>query len=73
MIAPVARGDDLARVRLALRVEEAAHALGVSHDFFSSKIAPEIRLVRLGRVRLVPLTELERWLDRNAAFALDAC
>jgi hypothetical protein len=27
---------------------------------------PTIRLVRLGRMRLVPVGELERWLTENA-------
>jgi hypothetical protein len=58
-------------MRLALRVEEAATALGVSHDFFAEHIAPELRIVRRGRVKLVAVNELERWLDKNAAYALD--
>jgi len=58
-------------VRLALRLEEAAEALGVSYDFFKEQIAPDLRIVRIGRVRMVPITELENWLDRNAAYALD--
>jgi hypothetical protein len=57
--------------RLALRLEEAALSLGVSHDFFSKRIAPELRIVRLGRVRLVAVAEMQNWLDRNAAYALD--
>jgi hypothetical protein len=57
--------------RLALRLEEAALSLGVSHDFFSRRIAPELRVVRLGRVRLVPVAEIQNWLDRNAAYTLD--
>lgn len=55
---------------MALRLEEAAGALGVSHDFFRKNIAPELRIVRLARVRLVPVSELHKWLDRNAAHAL---
>jgi hypothetical protein len=57
--------------RLALRIEEAALSLGVSDEFFSKKIAPELRIVRLGRVRVVAVAEIEKWLDRNAAYALD--
>jgi hypothetical protein len=34
---------------------------------FFAAILPELRVVRLGRVRLVPVVELERWLDRQAA------
>ncbi len=51
---------------LAVRPEQAAEALGVSRSFFFSAILPELRVVRCGRLRLVPVTELERWLEANA-------
>ena len=60
-------------IRLSLRLAEAAAALGVSHDFFQKNVAPEVRIVRRGRVRLVPISELQRWLDRNAAYAINTC
>ena len=53
--------------RLALTRAEAAAAIGVSLDSFERFVQSEIRLVRRGRLRLVPVSELERWLDRNAA------
>ena len=53
--------------RLALTPAEAAAALGVSRDFYDQHIAPELRIVRRGRRRLIPVRELERWLDREAA------
>jgi excisionase family DNA binding protein len=49
---------------------EASEALGVSRDFFDEHIAPEIRMVRKGRRRLVAVQELERWLEREAARAV---
>jgi excisionase family DNA binding protein len=52
--------------RLALSKREAAEALGVSVDFFDEQIAHELRMVRRGRRRLVPVRELERWLDDHA-------
>jgi hypothetical protein len=52
--------------RLALSREEAAHALGMSLNSFERHVQPTIRLVRLGRMRLVPIRELERWLGENA-------
>jgi hypothetical protein len=58
-------------VRLALSKDEAAGALGVSIDFLEQHILPELRVVRRGRRRLIPVGELERWLDRNAARAVD--
>jgi hypothetical protein len=56
--------------RLAFRVGEAAMVLGVSDDHFAQHIAPELRCVRRGRVKLYPLRELERWLEANASRAL---
>lgn len=53
--------------RLALRPEEAARSLGVSRSFFFAEILPELRVVRRGRLRLVPVRSLEDWLERNAA------
>jgi hypothetical protein len=56
---------------LALRPVEAAQALGVSRSFFFAEILPELRVVRRGRLRLVPLRSLEEWIERNAARGLD--
>ena len=55
--------------RLALSPVESASALGVSRDYFDEHILPELRIIRRGRRILIPLTELERWLDRSAANA----
>jgi hypothetical protein len=57
--------------RLALRLGEAADALGVSHDYFRSDIASELRIVRRGRVQLVAVSELERWMDEHASYAIE--
>jgi hypothetical protein len=53
--------------RLALSKAEAAAALGVSVDFLEAHVMPDLRVVRAGRKVLVPLAELQRWLDRNAS------
>lgn len=53
--------------RLALRPEEAAESIGVSRAFFFENVLPELRVVRRGRLRLVPVASLEEWLDRNAS------
>ncbi len=52
--------------RLALSVEEACASLGVSWDTFHEQIEPEIKVVRLGRRKLVPVRELEAWLAKEA-------
>jgi hypothetical protein len=56
--------------RIALTPAEAAAAIGVGPDFFDANVAPELRLVRRGRKRLVPVSELERWAAENARRAL---
>jgi excisionase family DNA binding protein len=56
--------------RLALTKAEAATSLGVSVDFLERHVMPELRVVRRGRRRLIPLRELERWLDQSAEPAL---
>ena len=55
--------------RLAMSKQEAAQALGVSINFFEEHIAHELRMVRRGRRRLIPVHELERWLEKNADLA----
>lgn len=57
--------------RLSLTRAEAAEALGVGITTFKTKIAPELRVVRQGKVRLYPVAELERWLEENAERVLD--
>lgn len=52
--------------RLALSVEEAAAAIGVSRDTFDREVRDELRLVRVGRRLLVPVAELDRFLERRA-------
>jgi hypothetical protein len=52
--------------RIALTPPEAAAAIGVGPDFFEANVAPELRLIRRGRKRLVPVRELERWTAENA-------
>jgi hypothetical protein len=56
--------------RIALDREEAAAALGMSLDSFERHVQPTVRMVRLGRMRLVPIAELERWLADHAERAV---
>lgn len=58
--------------RIGLTIPEAAATLGVSKDYFLDHILPEIRIVRRGRLRIVPIIELELWLDKAAARTLEA-
>jgi hypothetical protein len=52
--------------RVALSRQEAAVSLGMSIDSFERHVQPELRLIRRGKLRLVPVAELERWASENA-------
>lgn len=56
--------------RKALGIAEAADSLGVSADFLKEHVLPELRVIRRGRRKLIPTTEIDRWLDEAATFAL---
>jgi excisionase family DNA binding protein len=55
--------------RLGLTVAEAAQAVGMSESSFKRHVQPELRIVRRGSLRIIPLSEVERWLERNATLA----
>jgi excisionase family DNA binding protein len=52
--------------RLALSPSEAAEAIGVSRRHFFEHVLPQLRVVRSGRRRLIPVHQLESWLEENA-------
>jgi len=52
--------------RVTLSREEAASALGMSLDSFERHVQPDLRIVRCGRLRLVPVAELDRWAREEA-------
>jgi excisionase family DNA binding protein len=52
--------------RIALRPEEAAESIGVSRSLFYERVMPQLRCITVGRVRLVPVSELEAWAEREA-------
>jgi hypothetical protein len=54
---------------LALPVEQAAESLGLSQSHFRQHVLPHIRSIKVGRVRIVPVIELERWLYLSGRFA----
>jgi excisionase family DNA binding protein len=56
---------------LALTPSEAAGRLGMSETHFRRHVMHELRIVRSGRLRLVPIAELRGWLEQNAARTLD--
>ena len=56
--------------RIALTPAEAAVSIGSSAEFFREHVDHELRWIRRGRKRFVPVSELERWADRNAETTL---
>lgn len=53
-------------MKLAYTKLEAAQLLSMSVDSYERHVAPDLRVIRRGRLVLVPATELEKWVDRNA-------
>ena len=71
----VAVAEHLAKTlapRLTYTVGEACAVLGVSWDFWAEHVAPSVRIVRAGRRKLVPHSELERWVAERAELPLSA-
>jgi hypothetical protein len=54
-------------LRLTLTPKEAAGALGLSRDSFDDHVMPDLRVIRKGRLVLVPGKELDGWVDENDA------
>ena len=62
----------LAMRPVALTKPEAAAALSMSVDSLERHVLHDLRVIRRGRLVLVPVTELERWADDNAERTLPA-
>jgi hypothetical protein len=56
--------------RVLLTREEAAASLGMSLDSFERYVQPDLKLARLGRLRLVSIRELERWAEVHSEHVL---
>jgi hypothetical protein len=52
--------------RLGLSIDEACQSIGVGWDFWKERVEPDVKIVRVGRRKIVPVSELQAWLDRNA-------
>jgi hypothetical protein len=51
---------------LAVQHKDAPDVLGMGKTSFEKYVAPDIRCVRRGSLRLYMVRDLERWLDQNA-------
>lgn len=72
-------GDDMTAKRqrprpapLLVSLDEAARRLAISRDSLDRHVVDELRLVSIGRRLLVPVSELDRFVERNAAVPLAA-
>ena len=52
--------------RYTLTRREAAASLGISINHFERKVQPELKVVLSGQLILIPVAELERWVQRHA-------
>ena len=52
--------------RYTLTRRAAAASLGVSINHFERKVQPELKVVLSGQLILIPVAELERWVQRHA-------
>lgn len=43
----------------------------MSINSFERHVQPELKLVRRGKLRLIPIREIERWLEENAELVLE--
>jgi hypothetical protein len=55
---------------LLLSIEEACESLSISWQTWHREVEPEIKLVRLGRLKRVPVVELEKWIAEHAEAVL---
>jgi excisionase family DNA binding protein len=57
---------DSRHVQLLLRPEDAANSIGVSRaKFFGLLASREIKSIKIGRSRRVPVAELQAWVARE--------
>ena len=60
------RPDTAAVPRVALTLDEAAASLGLSRDSLERHVLADLHVIRRGKIRLVPVAELERWATSSA-------
>ena len=56
--------------RITLTLAEAAAALGMGYSSFERHVRPHVRVIREGKLVLVPVPELERWAAENADWTI---
>src|SRR4051794_19172176 len=61
---------EIPAVALAVSRKQAAALLSISADHFERHILPDLRVIQAGRRQLIPVRELEAWVQTNMARAL---
>ena len=51
--------------RIALTRTESARSLGMGLTLFKEEVLPHLRVVRVRSKPVIPVTELERWVQEN--------
>jgi hypothetical protein len=51
---------------IAVSRETAAEMVGMSIDSFERYVQSEVKIIRRGKLRLIPVDELRRWAEANA-------
>ena len=59
--------------RYTLTRREAAASLGISLNHFERRVQPELKVVLSGQLVLIPVAELERWVQRNTHPLVQTC
>jgi hypothetical protein len=57
--------------RIAVGPDQAAELLSISRDSFERHVQHELRWIRRGRRKLVLVSDLRAWAERNAARTLE--
>jgi hypothetical protein len=55
---------------IAVGAADAAAMLGISDDHFCRHVASELRVIRSGRRKLYPVSDIATWAEQNAARTL---
>jgi excisionase family DNA binding protein len=58
--------------RYTLTRKEAAAALGIGLNHFERRVQSDLKVVASGQLILIPVSELERWVQRHARFLVEA-
>lgn len=57
--------------RFTLTRKEAAASLGMSLNHFERHVQPELKVALSGQLVLIPVSELERWVQRHARLLVE--